>query len=608
MGSAVQAVTGAVGGVIGGGLSGLTQGVTPQIKTADQGILNQQIQNQQANANQEQANSQQLLGQANNQLGLTNNALNTAQGDIANANAVNMGGNVANALSLLQGQANGTAPSAAQGQLQQGTDQAIATQASLANSGNLSQMISGQKTAMDNAANLQQQSANQASQLRATQQQTGQQNYAAAAGQQASQAGTNASLANQNAQINAGIYGNQLGGAQGFSGMANQATQGGGQLASQGIGLQQQVNTGNAQNQVNATGGLLNAAGTAMGIFSDENLKKNVKTDEPSSSSATPKGVSAEEANKSYDSNAQWQQGTKEEEHPVKKFLEYISSDERQKINISSDTSAAPSPAASTPVPATTSPTPTTYPKRSVKDWTMEELKAGKEDPANAGVFSDKNAPSGVYNKPPSMPKSAPRDTSNDTREGRANNILDSYVGSTDMNTALSSDENKKKNMASDYSNLPGSDKPIDLSDKLPSKSSPEPSQDASGEASRKQKASQIKESYASSSDVSSDEKGKDNMQKDSLLHKFLDHIESKTFEYKNPDGQMGRTPGTHMGVIAQDVEKAPGGDVMVHDTPEGKTIDLASAVGMLMSAASDAHDRMSTLEELFKARKGEKK
>lgn len=607
MGSAVQAVTGAVGGVIGGGLSGLTQGVTPQIKTADQGILNQQIQNQQANANQEQANSQQLLGQANNQLGLTNNALNTAQGDISNANAVNMGGNVANALSLLQGQANGTAPSAAQGQLQQGTDQAIATQASLANSGNLSQMISGQKTAMDNAANLQQQSANQASQLRATQQQTGQQNYAAAAGQQASQAGTNASLANQNAQINAGIYGNQLGGAQGFSGMANQATQGGGQLASQGIGLQQQVNTGNAQNQVNATGGLLNAAGTAMGIFSDENLKKNVKTDEPSASpsSATPKGVSAEEANKSYDPNAKWQSGTKEEDNPIHKFLNYISSDERQKINISSDTSAAPSPAA-TPAPVAS--VPTVYPKRSVKDWTMDELKAGKEDPANAGVFSDKNAPSGVYNKPPPTPATAPRDTSNDTREGRANNILDSYVGSTDMNTALSSDENQKKNMASDYSNLPGSDKPVDLSDKLPSKSSPEPSQDANGEASRKQKASQIKESYASSSDVSSDEKGKDNMQKDSLLHKFLDHIESKTFEYKNPDGQMGRTPGTHMGVIAQDVEKAPGGNVMVHDTPEGKTIDLASAVGMLMSAASDAHDRMSTLEELFKARKGEKK
>lgn len=101
-----------------------------------------------------------------------------------------------------------------------------------------------------------------------------------------------------------------------------------------------------------------------------------------------------------------------------------------------------------------------------------------------------------------------------------------------------------------------------------------------------------------------SDENTKKDVKQDSMLHAFLDKLNPVTYEYKEPTGEMGKTPGTHMGIIAQDVEKAPGGESMVIETPKGKAIDMASAMGMLMSAATDAHDRVSSLEELFKSKK----
>lgn len=399
MGSAVSAVTGALGGIgsTAGGLAGapiqgLTQGMTPQIKAADQGKLNDQI------------------AALQSQQGGYNNNYNNATGQVQSAN-----GTTQDALHLLQTQANGTAPSAAQGMLQQGTDQAIATQQAMANSGNLSQMIGGQKTAMDNAANLTQQSANQASQLRANQQATGQANYAAAA---------NANL------------GTNVNNALGQGNLATGAATNAGNLAAGGLGVSQGINTGNAQNQVGMTGGLMNGAGAAAMMMSDEDTKQNIQSDRSSRS----KGIS--------------------------------------------------------------------------------------------NYFKKENAPA--------KEESAPSHSAS----------------------------------VSDYG------------DESPSQ----------------KKARQIKEGFMSDEDTKTEIKqGKG---RDSLLHKFLEKLESVTYEYKEPDGEMGKTPGTHMGIIAQDVEKAPGGKSMVIETPEGKAIDMASAMGMLMSAAADAHDRVSSLEELFKSKK----
>lgn len=77
------------------------------------------------------------------------------------------GAPVDTALNMLQGAAAGTAPSQAQAVLQQGLDQSMAQQAALANSGNMATQLARQKAAADAGAQLSQQTANQASMLRA---------------------------------------------------------------------------------------------------------------------------------------------------------------------------------------------------------------------------------------------------------------------------------------------------------------------------------------------------------------------------------------------------------------------------------------------------------
>ena len=105
--------------------------------------------------------------------------------------------------------------------------------------------------------------------------------------------------------------------------------------------------------------------------------------------------------------------------------------------------------------------------------------------------------------------------------------------------------------------------------------------------------------------DTSSDKNLKKNIDKDTnKLHAFLDAIDPVVFEYKDADGTMGRTPGEHIGVIAQQIEKAPGGDVMIVETPEGKAIDMGSAVGTMLAAQADLHSRLKDLEEFFASKK----
>jgi hypothetical protein len=444
MGSAVSgavgSLTGSVGNIVGGGgsfsdlgniasgglggaaggagqdIANIVKSIVPDIPIADQTALQNQINQQQGMANQNQNQAQSFLGQGANTL--ANN-----QANINQAQQFAQGGNVANSLALLQGQANGTAPSAAQAQLQSGKDQAIATQHALANSGNLSQMIGGQRGAMTNAANLTQQAANQATQLRANQQIAGQQNYAQAAANQAGQVAQNAGL-----QTTLGSAQNATG-----LGLANVATSGqanalGGQQGA--LGIEQQALGQTGQNRAIATGGLLNAGGSALGLASDEDLKTDVKSESP--------------------------------------FAAYDKPDDRPKYN---------------------------------------------------------------------------HDENDDT-------------------------------------------------------------------PSSKEKAEKIKQSFKTRESTTdhdytvSDEDAKKDIKKPTMLEKFLDNIDPVSFKYKDPDGEMGKTPGTHLGVIAQQVEKAPGGESMVHDTEKGKMIDIPSAVGMLMAAAADGHDRMKELEMLFKQKR----
>ena len=134
--------------------------VTPEARMANDEKLNTAI-------SAIQAQRQNLNTQAATQ--------NTFQNKAQNYNT--------SALDVLQGAASGNAPSQAQGVLQQGLDQSIASQFALGQSGNLSQQIAGQKQAQSNIAQLQQQTANDASMLRAQEMATARQNFAAQAGQ-----------------------------------------------------------------------------------------------------------------------------------------------------------------------------------------------------------------------------------------------------------------------------------------------------------------------------------------------------------------------------------------------------------------------------------------
>jgi hypothetical protein len=46
----------------------------------------------------------------------------------------------------------------------------------------------------------------------------------------------------------------------------------------------------------------------------------------------------------------------------------------------------------------------------------------------------------------------------------------------------------------------------------------------------------------------------------------------------------------------------------MIVETPEGKGIDLASAVGTLLAAAAESHNRVQELEDLFKSKMEKRK
>jgi hypothetical protein len=109
-----------------------------------------------------------------------------------------------NAVALAAGAANGTAPSAAQGQLQSGLNQAIAQQQSLAGSARGSAGIAlAANNQGGNVANLSQNAVNQSAILRANEMAQARDLYGNLANQQTTQAGNRLNLSNQNNQFNA---------------------------------------------------------------------------------------------------------------------------------------------------------------------------------------------------------------------------------------------------------------------------------------------------------------------------------------------------------------------------------------------------------------------
>ena len=158
------------------------------------------------------------------------------------------------ALNLLQSAATGQQPSQAQAILQQGLDQSIAQQAALANSGNMATQLANQKNAADTGAMLSQQTANQASQLRAQEMAAAREGFA----------GTASNILGQRL----GAQGTTMGAIGGLAG--NQAG-----TASNMFGTQQQAATELSGRFAKLIGGAAQGGASAMVMKSSEDYKEN---------------------------------------------------------------------------------------------------------------------------------------------------------------------------------------------------------------------------------------------------------------------------------------------------------------------------------------------
>lgn len=241
----------------------------------------------------------QALGQRAPQIG--NGGVNAINQQLGNANAgygqAQAGANSyqnqqGHALDTLQQAAMGNGPSAAQAQLQQGTEQAMnANMAMAASTRGGAGLANAQKNALTQNGLQGQQAANQSAQLRAQEMQAAQAQYA----QQSTQAQNN--LASQAQGYNAlGMQGaNAL---QGNAQAQAQLQAGQNALGAQtGLGYQQlgfnvqnanmqaamnnqnnayQLNESNVKNASSGIGGIIGAVGGAM-MLSDERSKTNIK-------------------------------------------------------------------------------------------------------------------------------------------------------------------------------------------------------------------------------------------------------------------------------------------------------------------------------------------
>ena len=78
-------------------------------------------------------------------------------------------------------------------------------------------------------------------------------------------------------------------------------------------------------------------------------------------------------------------------------------------------------------------------------------------------------------------------------------------------------------------------------------------------------------------------------------LDTTMDALQGYSFEYIKTETLP---PGPRVGVMAQDLEKTDLGRRVVVDTPSGKGVDLAHAVGLALAAVSRLNERLSVLEK----------
>jgi hypothetical protein len=89
---------------------------------------------------------------------------------------------------------------------------------------------------------------------------------------------------------------------------------------------------------------------------------------------------------------------------------------------------------------------------------------------------------------------------------------------------------------------------------------------------------------------LASDEDLKENIDDgDDDAEEMLENLSAKKYNYKEDPKKQ-----THMGILAQDLEKSPMGKALVVETPKGKHVDIAKALGAVLAAQAVLHKRMN--------------
>lgn len=74
----------------------------------------------------------------------------------------------------------------------------------------------------------------------------------------------------------------------------------------------------------------------------------------------------------------------------------------------------------------------------------------------------------------------------------------------------------------------------------------------------------------------------------DDDVEEMMSKLDAKKYNYKDDPEKK-----EHMGILAQDLEKSPMGKALVIETPKGKAVDIAKALGAMMAVQSTIHKRL---------------
>jgi hypothetical protein len=92
---------------------------------------------------------------------------------------------------------------------------------------------------------------------------------------------------------------------------------------------------------------------------------------------------------------------------------------------------------------------------------------------------------------------------------------------------------------------------------------------------------------------LASDKTKKEGIEKADLdIEDFLNSITGVRFKYKDPFSKF-TTPGTKVGIVAQDIENTLPGQAIIKETDEGKVLDTKEAVSPILASLGNLNERL---------------